>query len=307
MDLNLLTALDALLEENSVQAAANRLQLSAPAMSRTLSRIRNATGDDILVRTGRTMTPTPRALELRDEVRELVARATEVLGAPRDLDHGSLRRIFTIRAAAGPGDDGLVGAVVPALARTAAAEAPGVSLRIVTEPDSTDQVRDHIDLDLGSTIPLAPQISHDNLGQDRWVVVMRAGHPLADQLDVSSYADARHLVVASRGNLSDGVDKLLTDAGLSRRVVATVPTIGLALRVLATSDLVCLLADRTTAAARADHNIIHREPPLALPPLPVVMSWHSRYDTDPAHAWLRQCCREILRRTLADPSDRDAA
>ena len=74
VDLNLLIALDALLEENSVAAAADRLHLSPPAMSRTLSRIRRATGDDILVRSGRTMTPTPRALELREETRELVRR-----------------------------------------------------------------------------------------------------------------------------------------------------------------------------------------------------------------------------------------
>ena len=74
VDLNLLIALDALLEENSVAAAADRLHLSPPAMSRTLSRIRRATGDDILVRAGRTMAPTPRALELRDETRDLVRR-----------------------------------------------------------------------------------------------------------------------------------------------------------------------------------------------------------------------------------------
>ena len=86
VDLNLLIALDALLEENSVAAAADRLHLSPPAMSRTLSRIRRATGDDILVRTGRAMSPTPRALELRDETRELVRRARAVLTPPRTLD-----------------------------------------------------------------------------------------------------------------------------------------------------------------------------------------------------------------------------
>jgi DNA-binding transcriptional LysR family regulator len=92
VDLNLLTALDALLEENSVQAAADRLHLSAPAMSRTLTRIRKATGDETLVRTGRTMTPTPRALAIREEVRAMVLRAGELLSPTRTLDLPNLRR-----------------------------------------------------------------------------------------------------------------------------------------------------------------------------------------------------------------------
>ncbi len=104
VDLNMLTALDALLEENSVQAAADRLHLSAPAMSRTLSRIRKSTGDDILVRTGRTMTPTPRALAIRDEVRELVRRVGDMLSPTNTLDLATLRRTFTIQC-----HDALVG------------------------------------------------------------------------------------------------------------------------------------------------------------------------------------------------------
>jgi DNA-binding transcriptional LysR family regulator len=104
VDLNLLTALDALLEENSVQAAADRLHLSSPAMSRALTRIRKATGDEILVRTGRTMSPTPRALAIRDEVRATVRRAEDLLSPIRTLDLPSLRRTFTIQ-----GHDALLG------------------------------------------------------------------------------------------------------------------------------------------------------------------------------------------------------
>src|ERR1700678_3807908 len=113
VDLNLLIALDALLEENSVAAAADRLHLSPPAMSRTLARIRKATGDDILVRTGRTMTPTPRALELREEARELVLRARAVLTPVTTLDLGQLDRAFTLRC-----HDALVTALAPVLIST---------------------------------------------------------------------------------------------------------------------------------------------------------------------------------------------
>src|ERR1700727_1713040 len=121
VDFNLLIALDALLEENSVAAAADRLHLSPPAMSRTLSRIRRATGDDILVRSGRAMTPTPRALELREETRELVRRAAAVLTPARTLDLATLARVFTIC-----GHDALAGALAPPLTAAIGAAAPGV-------------------------------------------------------------------------------------------------------------------------------------------------------------------------------------
>src|SRR5580693_5448095 len=150
VDLNLLIALDALLEENSVAAAADRLHLSPPAMSRTLSRIRRATGDDILVRTGRTMTPTPRALELREETRELVRRATAVLTPPQTLD-----RVFTIRS-----HDALAGALALPLTAAIAGRAPHVRVRLLAEPsaDVADLARGHTDLEIGATPPARPEI-----------------------------------------------------------------------------------------------------------------------------------------------------
>jgi DNA-binding transcriptional LysR family regulator len=97
LDLNLLTALDALLEEGSVAGAADRLRLSSPAMSRTLGRIRRATGDPIMVRTGRTMAPTPYALGLRADVHRLVEQARTLLAPERELDLAGLNRTFTVR------------------------------------------------------------------------------------------------------------------------------------------------------------------------------------------------------------------
>src|SRR4051812_16000358 len=110
VDLNLLTALDALLEEGSVAGTAARLRLSAPAMSRTLGRIRRATGDQILVRTGRTMTPTPHALALQAEVHALVHAATAVLSRDGDLDVAAIDRTFTLQC-----HDSVVTAIGPAL------------------------------------------------------------------------------------------------------------------------------------------------------------------------------------------------
>lgn len=291
VDLNLLTALDALLEENSVQAAADRLHLTPPAMSRTLARIRATTGDDILVRTGRTMTPTPRALAMRDEVRAVVARANRVLAPARTVDPATLRRTFTIQ-----GHDALLAALFPALLRTASAEAPGMGLRLLAEApvDTPDLARGHVDLEVGATVPGSPEISHEVVGEDRLVLVTRLGV----RLDVEEFAAAEHVIVSRRGRLRDGVDKALAELGLRRRVVAALPTAALALQAIAHSDVVGVLAERATALARADVGLVATEPPLDLPAAPVVLSWHSRYDTDPAHEWLRVHCRAALTQVL---------
>ncbi|WP_285477429.1 LysR family transcriptional regulator [Amycolatopsis sp. NBRC 101858] len=300
MDLNLLTALDALLEENSVQAAADRLHLTPPAMSRTLARIRATTGDDILVRTGRTMTPTPRALAMRDEVRTLVSRANRVLAPARTVDPATLRRTFTIQ-----GHDALLAALFPALLRTASAEAPGIGLRLLAEApvDTPDLARGHVDLEVGATVPGSPEISHDVVGEDRLALVSRAGRAL----DLEEFAAAEHVIVSRRGRLRDAVDKALAELGMRRRVVAALPTAALALQAIAHSDVVGVMPVRATAQARADTELAATELPLDLPGASVVLSWHSRYDTDPAHEWLRGHCRTALAEVLAGPAPGELA
>jgi DNA-binding transcriptional LysR family regulator len=118
MDLNLLTALDALLEHNSVVMAAEHLHLTPPAISRTLSRIRHVTGDDILVRSGRTMVPTPYALSIRAQVRALVQEASTLLKPTGALDLATLDREFSVR-----GHDALLAALAPALLASVAGAA----------------------------------------------------------------------------------------------------------------------------------------------------------------------------------------
>ena len=150
-DLNLLVALDALLTEGSVTRAAERLRLSPSAMSRTLSRLRAATGDPLLVRAGRGLVPTPRAIELRERVSLLVQDARQVLRPARALDLGSLETMFTLRTS-----DGFVENFGSALLARLARDAPGVRLRFIPKLDrSTAGLRDgSIDLDTGCCCPL---------------------------------------------------------------------------------------------------------------------------------------------------------
>jgi DNA-binding transcriptional LysR family regulator len=297
VDLNLLIALDALLEENSVAAAADRLHLSPPAMSRTLSRIRRATGDDVLVRSGRTMTPTPRALELREETRELVRRATAVLTPPRELNLAALDRVFTVR-----GHDALAAALAPGLTAAIGRAAPHVQVRLLAEPsaDVADLARGHTDLEIGATGPERPEIAAETIGADRMVAVFRAGHPLAaGELTAERLAAADHVTVSRRGRLRGPVDEALAERGLARRVVASLPTSSAALDLIAQTDLVTAVAEQVCRPALTRLGLLARLFPFPVPPVPVVLTWHHRNDTDPAHAWLRDQVRQALRGILA--------
>lgn len=310
VDLNLLVALDALLEENSVQAAADRLHLSAPAMSRTLTRIRRTTGDDILVRTGRTMTPTPRALELREETHALVQRARAVLAPAPQLDLPALDRVFSIRA-----HDALTAALAPLLIGSVASAAPQAALRLLSETttDNLDLSRGHVDLEIGSTSPTAPEIAVEPIGTDQLVAAFRAEHPLAatPTLTAHDLAQAPHVTVSRRGRLTDVLDELLAAEGLRRRVIAALPTSTAALQLVAGLDAVTVVAERLCRPTWTLLRLQTRPLPFQLPPVPVTLAWHHRYDNDPAHTWLRDQVRTALHTLLhtseeGDPHDVEA-
>lgn len=234
LDLNLLTALDALLEEGSVAGAAARLHVTAPAMSRSLGRIRKATGDQILVRTGRSMVPTSRALAMRADVHALVQQAHHLLSAQQELDLTALDRVFTVRW-----HDALTAACGTALTTAVHRQAPGVRLRLSAEPGSDDAElrRGEVDLESSSSRPTLPDIRHRHVGTDRLVVAVRAGHPLAEGLlNPEDYAAAEHLTISRRGSLHDPIDDALATHGLERRVVAAGPTAAFALRLARETD-----------------------------------------------------------------------
>ncbi|MFE1951628.1 LysR family transcriptional regulator [Streptomyces sp. NPDC059524] len=293
LDLNLLAALDALLEEGSVAGAAARLHVTAPAMSRSLGRIRRTTGDQILVRTGRTMTPTPYALAVREQVHELLHQVHGVLAPSRELDLATLERTFTLRW-----HDSLIALSGPALLSAVREQAPGVRLRFVAESstDTPELRRGEVDLEANANRPSAPDIRTESVGETHLVVVVRQDHPLTrlKTLTAQQYAAAEHITVSRRGNLSNALDDALAQLGLSRRVVASAPTEAAALEFARTTDLLLCVPEATTRSAVTDLGLAVLPLPLELPPAPVYLSWHHRYDTDPAHAWLRGLARTAL-------------
>jgi DNA-binding transcriptional LysR family regulator len=286
LDLNLLTALDALLEEGSVGSAAERLHLSAPAMSRTLGRIRIVTGDPILVRTGRSMTPTPYALRVRERVHTLVTEAQTVLEPERELDLRALSRTFTLQC-----HDAVTTAIGPLLFAAIGAQAPGVAVRLLPEGtvDTLDLKHGHLDLEIGATRHEIPEIHSETIAEDRLIVAMRAAHLLASKrITLRRFAAAEHIIVSRRGRLHDPIDELLERHGLRRRVIGAAPTSTAALYFVARTDLIAVVSEymcRPTIDALQLHTA---SIPLKLPKLPLIASWHERYESDPAHRWLRE-------------------
>jgi DNA-binding transcriptional LysR family regulator len=295
-DLNLLITLDVLLTEGSVAGAAKRLRLSPSAMSRALSRLRDATGDPLLVRAGRGLVPTPRALALRERVHQLVHDAEAVLRPDETLDLMGLTRTFTLRTS-----DGFVESFGPALVARLGAEAPGARLNFIQKPDKdSTPLRDgRVDLETGVIEEsLGPEVRSQALFRDRLVGVVRNGHPFSHgQVTAAGYAEARHVIVSRSGLESGAVDLPFLPSDLTRRVGAIVSGFSAALSLAAGSDLVATVPDRHTAGLRRDmFSFALPEPALEFT---VSMLWHPRLDADPAHRWLRTCVREICATTKA--------
>ncbi|WP_163988981.1 LysR family transcriptional regulator [Pyxidicoccus caerfyrddinensis] len=283
-DLNLLVTLDAVLAEGSVARAAQRLRLSPSAMSRALSRLRETTGDPLLVRAGRGLVPTPRALELRERVRQLVQDAEGVLRPAEKLDLEQLVRTFTLRTR-----EGFVENFGPALIARVGEEAPGVRLCFVQKPDkeSTSLREGTVDLETGVVgKTTGPEVRAQALFRDRFIGVVRMGHALSQgRITPSRYAKGRHINVSRRGLDKGPIDEALKPLGLEREVVTIVGGFSTALALARASDLIATVPDRQTGNLRAG---LRGFPlPFPVPEVTISLLWHPRLDADPAHRWLR--------------------
>ena len=289
-DLNLLITLDALLTEGSVARAAQRLRLSPSAMSRALARLRETTGDPLLVRAGRGLVPTPRALQLREQVSQLVQDAEAVLRPAEQLDLKQLVRTFTLRTS-----DGFVENFGPALIARLGDEAPGVRLHFLQKlnQDSTLLREGTVDLETGVVgDTTSPEVRTRALYQDRFIGVVRMGHALSKgKITPARYASGKHILVSRRGRDQGPMDDALKPLGLVREIVTIVGGFSAALALARASDLIATVPERHTQNLRAG---LHCFPlPVATPTITVSMLWHPRMDADAAHQWLRGCIREV--------------
>jgi len=289
-DLNLLVTLNVLLAEGSVTRAAERLRLSPSAMSRALARLRKTTGDPLLVRAGRGLVPTPRALELRERVGQLVQDSEAVLRPVTRQNLRQLVRTFTLRTR-----DGFVENFGPALIARVGKEAPGVRLCFVQKPDkdSTPLREGLVDLETGVVATtMAPEMRVQALFRDRFIGVVRRAHPLSrGKVTPALYAAGRHVGVSRRGIERGPIDEALQALGLARDVVTIVGGFSTALTLARGSDLIASVPERHTGNLRAGMHSFAL--PVAMPTFTVSMLWHPRLDADQAHRWLRGQVREV--------------
>ncbi|HSI40915.1 MAG TPA: LysR family transcriptional regulator [Xanthobacteraceae bacterium] len=287
-DLNLLIALDVLLAEASVARAARRLRLSPSAMSRTLSRLRKTVGDPLLVRAGGGLVPTPRALELRERTGRVVDEARALLRPEAAIELAQLRRTFALRTS-----DGFVEGFGAALITRLASEATGVRLHFLPKPDKegTALREGACDLETGVVDPqTSPDLRAQMLFRDRFVGVVRAGHPLAEgEVTAARFAAGRHVAIVRRGLDKGPAGTAL--APLGREIVALVGGFSAALALARHTDLIATVPDRHTEGLRA--GMVSFPLPVAVAEVTVSMLWHPRLDADPAHRWLRACLREV--------------
>jgi len=300
-DLNLLIALDTLLADGSVVGAARRLGLSASAMSRTLTRLREATGDPLLVRAGRRMVLTPHAEALRQRTQNAVHEARAVLRpSTTEPDFSTLQRTFTIRA-----NDGFVEAFAASLIAAATAAAPLVRLRFAPKPEKTAAyLRDgSADLEIGVLGEMGPEVRVQALFRDRFLGVVRQGHPLTMERHVTAerYTAFGHVIASRRGRTNGPVDEALAALGLERTIVAVVPNFSAALAVARASDLIALVPasllgnQREQQAVPVSAATYAFELPVTTAEITVSQMWHPRLEVDPVHRWLRQLVLAVCR------------
>lgn len=289
-DLNLLVTLDVLLAEGNVTRAAARLRLSPSAMSRALARLRAITGDPLLVRAGRGLVPTPRALALRDKVRQLVQESDAVLRPEHRPDLQQLRRSFTLRTS-----EGFVENFGPALIARVGTQAPYVRLCFVhkADKDSASLRAAQVDLETGVVGgSMGPEVRAQALFRDRFVGVVRKGHALArGRVTPQRYAQARHIMVSRRGHDHGPIDAALDTLGLRRQVVTIVAGLATALALARDTDLVASVPERHTGKLR--QGMVGFDLPERVPEITVSLFWHPRLQADPVHQWLRDCVRDV--------------
>jgi len=294
MDLNLIQALDLLLKEESVTRAAARMDLSAAAMSRTLNRIRAAVGDPILVRAGRQLVPTPRALELRSKVSALAEEARVLLGSRQELNLPSLTRTFTIRT-----DDSIVAAFAAPLTQLVQEQAPNVRLRFLTQGEhSVSALREGaIDLEIAVIKEMGPEVKQQALFDDHFIGAVRPGHVLTrTKVNAKKFASQLHIAASRRGKEWGPIDELLRTQGLTRKIALVVPSFYVAAATAARSDLVASVPQYVSGAVIELFGLCTFALPVSVPPVRLSQAWHPRYDSDSAHQWLRKCVRQIFRR-----------
>ncbi|MCW7538325.1 LysR family transcriptional regulator [Aquabacterium sp. A7-Y] len=295
LDLNLLRVFDQVMAEQNLTRAAERLAMTQPAVSNALRRLREAMGDDLVVRTAFGVKPTPRAEALWPEVRAALARLRDALD-PADFDPGASEATFRLAMA-----DATAATLLPPLVERIEKTQALTNVRVfpLTTRDPRGLLdKGEVDFAIGyfpdAVAALTSQgsaalLHHERLWDGEYVCVMRKGHPLASQpLTLDNFCSAHHLLVSFSGRAHGFVDQALAILKRTRRIVLTVNQFFTAGRVVMHSDLLTVLPRDFLPATGFEHELTQKPLPLALQGVHVEVLWHQRHDSDPAHRWMRE-------------------
>jgi DNA-binding transcriptional LysR family regulator len=298
-DFGLLVSLDALLQTGSVTVAARRVGLSTPAMSHALARIRERLSDPILVRSGRGMLLTPRALALKPQVHHVVTEARRALEPEQAFSPSELAKTFVVHAT-----DYVLTVIGGAVDRILRAEAPQVCVRFVPNtPEDAALLRDQgSDLAVGIYGDLPQEMRHRRLLTDRFVCVVRKGHPAAaaGRVTLEDFVRLLHVQVAPRGKPGGYLDDVLRERGLTRTVARAVPYFLNALQLVSETDYVLTISERLAQRYEAPLGLRRLEAPVKLRPYALSLVWHPRVDSDAGHRFLRDVFLRASKETAGE-------
>lgn len=299
VDLNLLPVLDALLRHRSATLAARELDMSQSALSSALSRLRGLLGDDLFVRTGRGLCPTPRANELAEPVAEILVQVRDRILQGEPFDPASSARAFTLAHTD-------VGAYVlwPRIVRMVRQAAPGVQLRLQV----LDKTRlaaalaeGQVDLALGSFPDLPQSLFQKRLFDRRYVALVDRHHRLAaGTLSLEQFALSPQIVVRGGSGIQDLIMQCLQQHQLKREDVIELPSYLMIPPMLAGSEFLAVMPGQLADAFIVQGAFARLELPMVTPVSTIRMYWHRRLQLDAGNQWLRARVVALLSR---DPSD----
>jgi DNA-binding transcriptional LysR family regulator len=293
VDLNLLVALAALLDERHVSRAADRIGLSQPATSRALQRLRRTLDDELLVRTRDGYQLTPRAERIQRELGGILPRL-EVLFGTEGFDPQAATDSFRLM-----GTDFTTSVLGPGLSRRLFREAPGASMTFKQWHNGVFDVVSHGLVDLAFVaVSTDPELRSELLFDERFVCLMSATNPLADRetLSLEEFLGAAHVMVDVLQGEQSAVDRRLTELGRHRTAALSVPYHTAAVLAVPGTRLVATLPTRLVSTLD-DPGLRVVKAPAEVEPMPYLMMWHPRLDDDPAQRWLRDLVRVVAGET----------
>jgi DNA-binding transcriptional LysR family regulator len=293
-DLNLLRVFDALMRERSVTRAGALIGLSQPAVSNALARLRHALSDELFVRRGNDMVPTPRAEALAERVREALSQVEQALYGDARFDPASVERIFTLMGA-----DFFSTLLMPGLAERIAAVAPGIALRMVDSAigDVERLLRENvIDAALERPLDMPDWISRRPLFSSAFAVIAardhkglaKAGIAPGAAIPLGVFCALPHAIRSIDGGMSGAVDAALRKAGAERRVLLALPNFRGVGEAVALGRLIAAVPVQYARSVSKDLGLDIYRPPVEVPVPEIRLYWHKRHDRSPPHVWMRE-------------------